>query len=102
MVVIIGSWSAKGGRSVAASEEAPRASIGPLAHTKSIIFRSRVRESGGRVRVRLWESAHLKKGSAWGEGWTSCCHAGCRRLKSPEIRHGLVPHRVILRGRCTR
>src|SRR5699024_4792071 len=88
MVVRIDSWSAKGGRSAATSEDIPRLNRALLAHVRSIMFCPRVGESGGSVRVGSWDSAQDRKGSALGEGRAEDCHVGCRRLKSPAIRQG--------------
>ena len=88
IVVRIGSWSARGGRSVATSEDIPRLSRGLLAQDRSIMFCPRVGESGGSVRVRSWDSAQARKVSALGDGRAEDCHIGCWRLKSPAIRQG--------------
>lgn len=68
MVVRMGSWSARGGRSAATSEDIPRLSRALLAQDRSIMFCPRVGESGGSVRVRSWDSAQARKGSALREG----------------------------------
>lgn len=88
IVVRMGSWSARGGKSVATSEDNPRLSRALLAHTRSIMLGPRVGESGCNVRVRSWDSVQDRKGSAPGEGCAEDCHAGCRRLKSPAARQG--------------
>ena len=70
------------------SEDIPRLSRALLAHTRSIMLGPRVGESGGRVRVRSWESAHERKGSALGDGCVEGCQAGCWILKSSAARQG--------------
>ena len=88
MIVRMGSWSAREERSVTASEDISWLSRALLAHTRSIMLGPRVGKSERRVRVRSWDSAHKRKGSASGDDCAKNCQAGCWILKSSATRQG--------------
>ena len=88
MIVRMSLQSAREERSVAISEDIPRLSRALLAHTRSIMLGPHVGESGGRVRVRSWESAHERKGLVLGNDCVEDCQAGCWILKSSAVRQG--------------
>lgn len=88
MVVVMGSWSARGGRSSGTVDITPRVLRAELAHTRSIMLGPWVGVLGGRVSDSCWDSAQPRKGVALLDGGLVVYQLGCQILKSPTTRHG--------------